>query len=564
MKPTRRQLVSSLYNIENVTSTRFRSDPPHMGGILGILRVFGGYVMAQAYTVSRMFLVQRLGNSNKFISNMHYNFIRPGALDKTIEFEIEAHEDVLKITIYHDLKIIGLCFAKLNSNLLAGASYPADIPPITDVFSISELAALPAYKELRTYMQKLDDNYSFELKPIKFFRNVKTNVYRVEFFARLHHDCLDSTLEGSSMMIGIALSDFFIMRSIEWFYDSFGFKLSSGASLHHNIQFHKDELAQEDTTPHSTLNPSQWFLIQFHPMPAAEARTIEFNVGLNLFILYDDMTNRLIRSHNDENLYTLGYLNHHMVDVENGKALFLSPEEMIFILNRTKDKIQNIIDSHGMSGMFQPSLLHITEYCNKARILWAENRAEAQNMSFMRLQELSSNAFGVCKHNCLSHRIKEPGHEREENDYSLAFRAAYRDGEKRRLRIIQPSTKILLSDQRVYQVIFYQNGETPETIEYLENRTIESPTCKSLLLSFDELFYMLRRTARKLESVMADIPNTTLDLNPIVASINVYIRIAEALQHEKSHEAEEMSRISLQELCEGGKELGSGDQPSTS
>ncbi|CAP39300.1 Protein CBG22797 [Caenorhabditis briggsae] len=246
---TRTQLISAMLSIDNIDDNIYRSEGPHIGGIVGPNRLFGGYIAAQVYDAVRNY--KNKINDEKVIFSMHYNFVSAGDPRKLIDIKVNQVEDIFVVDVYHENKSIGLAHIKIDSHFLKPPTYPENIPPLLSIPSLDKImAVLPPSKrkeELRFFMK----HFVFELRPVHMISSPGPGDYRVVYYARLAPECTDHVREDGGMVGVVALSDFFVLQSAQNAINEAGYKMATGASLHHKLYFHKEK-----------VEAIQWFLVE--------------------------------------------------------------------------------------------------------------------------------------------------------------------------------------------------------------------------------------------------------------------------------------------------------------
>ncbi|CCD62805.1 HotDog ACOT-type domain-containing protein [Caenorhabditis elegans] len=109
---TRPQLISAMLSIDNIDDNIYRSEGPHIGGIFGVNRLFGGYIAGQVYEAVRIYK-NKIKDENVIFS-MHYNFVSAGDPRKLIDIKIEKVGNVYTADVYHENKKIGLAHIKVR------------------------------------------------------------------------------------------------------------------------------------------------------------------------------------------------------------------------------------------------------------------------------------------------------------------------------------------------------------------------------------------------------------------------------------------------------------------
>lgn len=246
---TRTQLVSAMLSIDNIDDNIYRSEGPHIGGIVGPNRLFGGYIAAQVYEAVRNY--KNKSNDDKVIFSMHYNFISAGDPRKLIDIKVSQVENVYAVDVYHENKNIGLAHVKVDNKFLIKPKYPEDIPSLLSIPRMEDLIImLPESKRKKT-LQFFLKHFVFEMRPIYMITSPGPGDHRVIYYARLAPECIDHVREDGGMVAVVALSDFFVLQSASNAIAEAGFKMAQGASLHHKLYFHQEK-----------VEATQWFLVE--------------------------------------------------------------------------------------------------------------------------------------------------------------------------------------------------------------------------------------------------------------------------------------------------------------
>ncbi|CAI5454542.1 unnamed protein product [Caenorhabditis angaria] len=251
MSAFKKQLVSSLFSIDYVGENVYESNSPHIGGVIGPNRLFGGYIAAQTYFAVRDAL--RKNHDERVIFSMHYNFVSAGDPNKNIYLKLNQHDNIYSIEIAHDHKNIGLAHVKLDTNFLDRPENEKNVrfPHMTNLPTMGTLLdSLPSEK-WRTHYHNLFNKLMFEVRPQFLIQNYSLDNHKVAFYARIYPECLSLLDEDSGIIAVIALSDFFVIQSAQNLARQHGWKTSTAASLHHKIHFHTDYVQAD-----------QWFYVE--------------------------------------------------------------------------------------------------------------------------------------------------------------------------------------------------------------------------------------------------------------------------------------------------------------
>lgn len=246
---TRTQLISAMLSIDSIDDNVYRSEGPHIGGIVGPNRLFGGYIAAQVYEAVRVYKDKI--NEERVIFSMHYNFVSAGDPRKLIDIKISQVENIYTVDVYHENKSIGLAHVKLDTKLLEKPPYPADIPALLEIPSMEKLLTTIPSNKLKRELQFFMKNFVFEMRPVYMITPPGPGDHRVVYYARLTPECIDSVREDGGMVAVVALSDFFVLQSAQNALNQAGFKMTTGASLHHKLHFHREK-----------VEAIQWFLVE--------------------------------------------------------------------------------------------------------------------------------------------------------------------------------------------------------------------------------------------------------------------------------------------------------------
>ncbi|CAI2357890.1 unnamed protein product [Caenorhabditis sp. 36 PRJEB53466] len=251
MVTKRTQLVSSMLSIDRIDENVYRSEGPHIGGIVGENRLFGGYIAAQVYDAVRKYKKKMCDVDERLIFSMHYNFLAAGDPLKQIDIKIKRLSDVYAVDIYHENKNIGLAHVKVDKKLMESPPYPEGVPALTSIPHMDKLLQNIPVGTLRQRYTSLFKNVVFEIRPQHIVTSPGPGDYRVIYYARLAPDCIDVVNEDGGMVAVVALSDFFVMQSTGNALLESGFRMGTGASLHHKIYFHQER-----------VEAIQWFLVE--------------------------------------------------------------------------------------------------------------------------------------------------------------------------------------------------------------------------------------------------------------------------------------------------------------
>ncbi|EFP09759.1 hypothetical protein GCK72_025277 [Caenorhabditis remanei] len=246
---TRTQLISAMLSIDNIDDNIYRSEGPHIGGIVGPNRLFGGYIAAQVYEAVRNY--KNKNNDKNVIFSMHYNFVSAGNPRKLIDIKISQVEKIYAVEVYHENKSIGLAHVKTDNTFLKKPPYPANAPAFLNIPSMETIIATLPSNKLRTEFEFFLKHFVFELRPVHFMFSPGPGDHRVMYYARISPECVDYIREDGGMVAVVALSDFFVLQSVTNAIKEAGMKMTTGASLHHKLYFHQEK-----------VEASQWFLVE--------------------------------------------------------------------------------------------------------------------------------------------------------------------------------------------------------------------------------------------------------------------------------------------------------------
>uniref|UniRef100_A0A8R1E8L3 Acyl-CoA thioesterase-like N-terminal HotDog domain-containing protein n=2 Tax=Caenorhabditis japonica TaxID=281687 RepID=A0A8R1E8L3_CAEJA len=73
---SRTEVISAMLSIDNTEENNYKSEGPHVKNVSGPKRVYGGYVVAQAYKAVKEY-ARKIKDENPIFS-MHYNFLSSG------------------------------------------------------------------------------------------------------------------------------------------------------------------------------------------------------------------------------------------------------------------------------------------------------------------------------------------------------------------------------------------------------------------------------------------------------------------------------------------------------
>uniref|UniRef100_A0A1I7TRB1 Thioesterase superfamily protein n=1 Tax=Caenorhabditis tropicalis TaxID=1561998 RepID=A0A1I7TRB1_9PELO len=241
---TRTQLISAMLSIDNIDDNIYRSEGPHIGGIVGPNRLFGGYIAAQVYEAVRNYKTKN--NDDRVIFSMHYNFVSAGDPRKLIDIKISQVENIYAVDVYHDNKNIGLAHIKMDTKFLEKPPYPTDIPSLLSLPDMETIMSSLATEKKKKELQFFFRNFVFDMRPVYMIASPSPGDYRVIYYARLTPECIDIVREDGGMVAVVALSDFFVMQSAMNALREAGFKSETGASLHHKVHFHQEKVEVEE------------------------------------------------------------------------------------------------------------------------------------------------------------------------------------------------------------------------------------------------------------------------------------------------------------------------------
>ncbi|CAB3400524.1 unnamed protein product [Caenorhabditis bovis] len=246
MDQNRSKLLSGMLSLEKIDDNVFRSDGPHIGGVVGPNRLFGGHVVAQTYDAVKKFV-----KNETTVFSLHYNFVSTGDPLKAIHFELSRTDDIIRVIASHDKKIIGLAHVKLGNELLEPPKYVEDVPQLIELLEVTkQISKLPTDR-LRKRYSLFQNKFIFDIRPHHLVTNPAPGDFRINYYARLHPTALEKAKADDGLTVVIALSDFFSLQSSQNIINSSGYRLASGASLHHKVMLHV-----------SNVEVSQWFLVQ--------------------------------------------------------------------------------------------------------------------------------------------------------------------------------------------------------------------------------------------------------------------------------------------------------------
>lgn len=238
-----------MLSIDNIDDNIYRSEGPHIGGIVGPNRLFGGYIAAQVYEAVRNY--KNKINDENVIFSMHYNFVSAGNPRKLIDIKVSQVENIYAVDIYHENKNIGLAHVKVDSKFLKKPPYPADIPAFLSIPNMEKLISSVPSQKLKKEFEFFLKHFVFDMRPVHFIAPPGPGDHRVVYYARIAPECIEYVREDGGMVAVVALSDFFVLQSAQNAINEAGFKMAAGASLHHKLYFHQEK-----------VEATQWFLVE--------------------------------------------------------------------------------------------------------------------------------------------------------------------------------------------------------------------------------------------------------------------------------------------------------------
>uniref|UniRef100_A0A8R1E923 Acyl-CoA thioesterase-like C-terminal domain-containing protein n=1 Tax=Caenorhabditis japonica TaxID=281687 RepID=A0A8R1E923_CAEJA len=239
MVSSRTKVISSMLSIDNIEKNIYRSEGPHVGNIPGPKRVFGGYVVAQAYKAVKEY-TKKIQDENPIFREM----------DKSVNSKVNKLGNIYAVDVFQDKKSIGLAHVKTNPKLLEPPLYPTDLPALLSLPDLSTLISLIPTESEKNRMIHLRDHLIYELRPVHMKQNAPGE-HRAAFYARLSPESVAHLVENSGMAAVVALSDFFVMLSAMNILEGTGHKVTTASSMHHKINFHQEN-----------VEVAQWFLVE--------------------------------------------------------------------------------------------------------------------------------------------------------------------------------------------------------------------------------------------------------------------------------------------------------------
>lgn len=238
-----------MLSIDNIDDNIYRSEGPHIGGIFGVNRLFGGYIAGQVYEAVRIYK-NKIKDENVIFS-MHYNFVSAGDPRKLIDIKIEKVGNVYTADVYHENKKIGLAHIKTDSKFLRKIPFPSDVPGLLSLPNMERQIENQLSTKQRKDFELFLKHVVFDIRPLYMLSGPASGEHRVVYYARLTPECIDIIREDGGMVAVVALSDFMVLQSVQNAINKAGLRMSTGASLHHKIHFHQER-----------VEAIQWFLVE--------------------------------------------------------------------------------------------------------------------------------------------------------------------------------------------------------------------------------------------------------------------------------------------------------------